>query len=161
MNALSVYITRIFIGGLICFGAMLFSSGSGARREVIRLCCGCLMIILFLTPVGDFSLNLSVLEDLKGSAEEIITGSTEEFQKENYRAIASQLCVYVEEQAEKKGIICDANLTYLIEEGNIMRIKDVSIKGALTDAQKETICDIVEQEIGGHRESVVFMGDVK
>lgn len=50
MTALGKALLRLTAGGLLCAGALSLG-GQGAKKELVRFCCACLMLILVMTAL--------------------------------------------------------------------------------------------------------------
>lgn len=88
MTLLQSWLTRLIVGGFLCFLATA-AAGKGAASEPVRLACACLMILLVLRPGTSLDMQ-EVLSEIE-AAERSITQSVEDAQAERNDRMAQAL----------------------------------------------------------------------
>jgi len=144
MNSLiTSWLLRILIGGILCSIALILA-GDGPRREIVRLCCACLMIVLLLSPLKKGSLpviSAPLQDDTVKLAVDQALQQTEQYQ---YNAISGTICEYIREEAQQMGINCDVRLDYGVDKENIFHIHTVTV---LYDSSQEQILPQLQETI--------------
>ena len=115
MNSIREYLLRLCVGG-ICCAAALTLCGNGAKREITRFACTCVMLLLCFSAFGrlDFS-DLAITEgfDLQETVDDALKDQTAVQQTE----VDLQLAQYIRDYANTLQCICTVRVTSKIEAG--------------------------------------------
>lgn len=113
MSELAVYILRICVGGICCSVAMTLA-GTGAKREITRFACTCVMLLLCFSGIKE--IRFQDLEPLKpslqGTVDEVIQDQLQVQQAETDTALAQ----YIQSQASTMGCNCQVKVQSVLEE---------------------------------------------
>lgn len=153
----SALLVRIFTGGIICTVAMMLA-GDGPRREIVRLCCACLMIILILSPIRGAEWSLEEVLQGGSRVEEEISLGMERVKGQEYGVIAGQLSRWVEEQAAALDIACKAQVEYTVDEESRFTITAIRISGSLDEAQRQAAAQMILRDLGVAEEQLIWQG---
>lgn len=129
---ITVMMTRLFAGGAICTVALILTGG-GAKREIVRLCCACLMIILVLTPVKGASINLSDILEPAKQVEGEIDASLNEARQTQLAQIEAALADYIIRQAAVIEISCTAKVVCDTDSDGQAYIRQVVVYTSLAE----------------------------
>jgi hypothetical protein len=130
---LTGWMVKIFAGGVICAIAMRLS-GDGARREIVRLCGACLMLLLIFAPLKGEAVDFSGILDAKGDVGGQIDAALRENQSREAEAVAAALEQYITELAAARGVTATAAITYRVDADGAMTLTGATVNHAPTDA---------------------------
>ena len=123
----STVLLRFFAGGVVCSLIMTFA-GEGAQREIARILCAALMIILILTPVKQINLSgfdwLQTEETLDFAVSEALKSS----QLAQKRQADEQLRQQIESQAAALGVTCTAAVVSELSEAEVYSVQQVILR---------------------------------
>lgn len=144
----TTYMARLLIGGIICGVAISLCADTG-KKELVRICSACIMIILVLSPFKGESLYKiefgSSIEDTK----EYIAQAVVRSEEEKYNSAAVQINDYIRQRAEDIGINCMPNISWYIGVDGEFTISGVRLKGVSGERSKlEELFLIISQECG-------------
>ena len=152
----TAYMIRIFGGGLICTVAMMLTGG-GAKKEIVRLCCVCIMVIFILTPVKGADIDFESLFSIYDT-KDYVNDTVEKAADYQYSAIAGNICGYISENAEKLGIKCLALLDYEVDENNVFTINAITIRHHPADEQAlSSLREMIASDCGITYEQMTFI----
>ena len=97
MSGVREYLLRLCVGG-ICCAAALTLSGSGAKREITRFACTCVMLLLCFTGLGALDFSDLALSD-GFTLQETVDDALEEQPLQQQAAVDLQLAQYICEYA--------------------------------------------------------------
>ncbi len=114
---ISSLLTRFFAGGVLCCLIMTLA-GEGAQREIARLCCAAVMIVITLSPYAGAGLpDFSVLGN-REALEDTVEQALEESKGEQQRKADENLAALIEAQSQALGAPCRAEvLSSLSDDG--------------------------------------------
>ncbi len=154
---LSALMLRVFAGGLICTAAMLLA-GDGAKKEVVRICCACLMIIFVLTPLTGAQFSLADFSVTQKEVERQIQNGLDEARQSEYNATAAAITDYIRSKSEKLDINCQPQVEYLVDENNVFHITSVTVTHtAVGQSAIDALKKIITDECGVPLEQIYFI----
>lgn len=115
MNGLQEYLLRLCVGG-ICCAAALTLCGTGAKREITRFSCTCVMLLLCFSGFGtlDFS-DLAVPDEF--TLQETVDNALEDRAELQQAEVDLALAAYIRDYAESMSLNCTVRIESYIEEG--------------------------------------------
>ena len=134
MNALTEYLLRVCVGGICCAVATTLS-GAGAKREITRFTCTCVMILLCFSGIGKINfadMNILEQESIQDSVNDALADQMKLQQEETDRALAK----YIEETAIELDCRCKVTVQSTLDEGEY-RISMVILAAAGGTANHE------------------------
>lgn len=133
MSGLREYLLRLCVGG-ICCAAALTLSGSGAKREITRFTCTCVMLLLCFSGFGalDFS-DFSFFDEF--TLQETVDDALENQAEQQKMEVDLALAAYIRDYAGSMHLNCTVRIESYIEDGEycIDRIF-VGTSGGIADA---------------------------
>lgn len=155
MKTLVHVLLRLTAAGALC-GALLSLGGSGAKKEILRFCCACVMLILVLT-----ALQGQTLPELPFSAYEAELGQTvEQARQETMTELLHQtqqgLAQEVVRMAVARGISCEAHVTCALQEGQVMVTQVELLLPELAPAGLQQLMEELPLQLGITREQIVI-----
>ena len=142
------WLLRIFIGGILCSTALILA-GDGPRREIVRLCCACLMIVLLLTPLKNSSLSAISLPLQDDTVKLAVDQALQQAETQRYNAVSGTICDYIRQQAQQLGMNCDVHLDYDVDEETIFHIRTVTVSYEPSQASMlSQLQEIITQDCG-------------
>lgn len=153
-SVITSWLSRIFIGGILCSMALILA-GDGPRREVVRFSCACLMIVLLLTPLKNCSFSNISLPIQDNTVELAVEQALQQANNYQYSAVSGTICDYIRQQAEQLGMTCDVRLNYDVDDENVFHIRTVTVsydpsqQAILSQLQEKIIqdCGVAAQQI--------------
>jgi hypothetical protein len=115
MSGLREYLLRLCVGGICCAVALTLCGG-GAKREITRFSCTCIMILLCFSGFGrlDFSdLNFSDGFTLQETVDDALEDQMQLKQAEVDLALAA----YISDYAKSINLLCKVRVESYIEAG--------------------------------------------
>lgn len=107
---------RLAAGGLLCGGALSLG-GTGARRELVRFCSACVMLILVMTTLQNTSLPQLSYAEQQNVLEQTAEDARLQTLQEVLRQTEADLSREVERLAALENIQCEAHVTCNQQEG--------------------------------------------
>ena len=115
MSGVREYLLRLCVGG-ICCAAALTLSGSGAKREITRFACTCVMLLLCFTGLGALDFSDLALSD-GFTLQETVDDALEEKPLQQQAAVDLQLAQYICEYARTMDCDYTVRVTSQLEDG--------------------------------------------
>ena len=122
---MSVFV-QLAAAGLIC-GMLLTLGGSGGQKELLRLGCACLLVVLLLSEVRgmewtDFDQHAPE-SDLQSQVDECLKQAREVLLQETESALGREL----ERQAAAQGISCTIQVRCKADEEGVVAVETVTV----------------------------------
>lgn len=154
----SSVLLRFFAGGIVCSVIMTFA-GEGAQREIARILCAALMIILILTPVKQIDLSDISWLQAEESLELAVNDAVKSAQTAQKQQADEQLQQQIEEQAAALGFTCRAAVTSELSEDGVYSVQQITLYFA-GDADAATKAQVIQSAalICGIEEEYVLEG---
>ena len=147
---------RFFAGGVLCAIVMIIT-GDGVQREIARIGCAALMIILVFSPMkgGDGPL-LDFHEMEQGLESEVEKAQVTALQAQKQEA-DNRLKEYIASQAQSLGVPCDASILSELSEDGVYTVRQISLAflGQSTPGDKEKVAQMAAGACGIGVECVV------
>ena len=119
-------VLRIFAGGMLCT-LILIIVGDGAQREIARIGCAALMIILILTPAQQFDWSGLSLTQNKQALESTVDDALSTAQQLQKNQADAQLQAQIETQAASLGAPCQAQVLSSLTDG-LYAVRQVTLR---------------------------------
>ena len=132
---ISSMVLRLFAGGVLC-SLILIITGDGAQREIARIGCAALMIILILSPArpvnwSEFSLTQTE-QGLESTVDEALDSARLQQKAQADQQLQTQI---IEAQAAALGVSCQAQVTSDLTGDGVYSVRQVALRFAAgTDA---------------------------
>ncbi len=147
---------RFFAGGVLCALVMILT-GDGVQREIARIGCAALMIILVFYPAQDgktpsFSLS-EVEQNLQIQVDEAQTAALRAQKAE----ADTRLQEYITAQSQGLGTPCQASIVSELSEEGVYSVRQISLSfdGEYTPGDKEKVAQMAASACGIGIECVV------
>ncbi len=145
---LSSWLTRLLVGGVICFACAALA-GKGGLGEPVRLGCACLMIALLLRPPGG-GIDLTAILDAVRDAERTVSMAAEQGESETRKRIAARTGELLTDRLGMEGV----SLSLLCDEA--MNVIGVAVRGEVSD--REAVTRRIAELTGLPPQQIVFEG---
>lgn len=122
----SAFLLRFFAGGVAC-SIIMTLTGEGTQREIARILCAALMIILILTPVKQISLSDFDWLQTEETLESAVNEALESAQSAQKRQADEQLRQQIEGQAAALGVMCCAAIVSELSEEDVYSVQQVTL----------------------------------
>jgi len=154
MEILHSLMVRLFAGGILCAAAMVLAGG-GAKRESVRLCCVCIMMLIVLSPLerADFTLLLEGREDVTHQIESALAGR----QGTQLEAIAGRLEAHITAMAEGTGIACAPIVRCYLDENGVLIIDSVALQGDGVQPEAAQLAQRIAADLGIAEGQIIWM----
>ena len=144
---------RIFIGGVICSLAMILA-GDGAKKEIVRLCCTCLMVVFILSPVKGANFSVSELLGQRESVENEINRGLADAMQQEAAQIALAIEAHIAAKGQSLGLECEVQVVYAVGVENQFDIIKIVVKTSQGDVPGEFI-RVVADDCGISAEKII------
>ena len=118
MKTLIHSLLRLTAAGALC-GALLSLGGSGAKKEILRFCCACVMLILVLTTLQGQTLPELPFSAYEAELDQTVEQARQETMTELLHQTQQGLAQEVVRMAAARGISCEAHVTCALQEGQV------------------------------------------
>lgn len=118
MMGLGKVMLRLVAGGLLC-GAALSLGGSGTRREPVRFCSACVMLILVMTTLQNAPLPQVSYAEQQNALEQTAEDARLQTLQDVLRQTETDLSREVERLAALENIPCEAHVTCQQQETQV------------------------------------------
>ena len=154
MDILHSLMVRLFAGGILCAAAMVLAGG-GAKRESVRLCCVCIMMLIVLSPLerADLTLLLEGRDDVALQIESALAGH----QGTQMEAIAGRLEAHINALAEEVGIACTPAVQCHLDENGALIIDSIAIQGAGAQFEAAQLAQRIAADLGIAERQIIWM----
>ena len=155
MNAL----VQLAAAGLIC--GMLLTLGNGGQKELLRLGCACLLVVLVFSKVRNVDLTdfgLRAYENnLQNQVDEHLESERETLLRETERGLGYEL----ERQAAVQGIVCSVQVCCEVIENDVVTVDAViiSYRSGVRDVLP-ALRDSFAMQLGVEPASIVIQEDI-
>lgn len=132
---ISSMVLRLFAGGVLC-SLILIITGDGAQREIARIGCAALMIILILSPARPVNWSEFSLTQTEQGLESTVDDALDSARLQQKAQADQQLKIQIEAQAAALGVSCQAQVTSDLTTGDgVYSVRQVALRFAAgTDA---------------------------
>lgn len=151
-----VLITRIFAGGIICTLAMMLT-GEGAKKEIVRLGCACLMVILVFTPFRGVSLNTEWLRKSGADISDYVKEGMEKAEQERFESAARNIEAHIVRRAAAEGVECRADVKYHITNEKRFVIDEIRISCGGKSDKREALQKAIEEDCGVSGNQIIWI----
>ena len=125
MDILRTLMVRLFAGGILCAAAMALAGG-GARRESVRLCCVCAMMLIVLSPME--GADLALLPQSRAEVEHQIQLALAGHGETRLEAIARRLESHISDIAGAESISCIPVVQCRLDENGALVIESIALR---------------------------------
>lgn len=131
---ISSMVLRLFAGGVLC-SLILIITGDGAQREIARIGCAALMIILILSPARPVNWSEFSLTQTEQGLELTVDEALDSARLQQKAQADQQLQTQIEAQAAALGVSCQAQVTSDLTGDGVYSVRQVALRFAAgTDA---------------------------
>ena len=157
MSAATGYLLRICVGGICCACAITLS-GEGAKREITRFCCACIMLILCFSCIKQIDLGTfdrSYGSQVQDQVDQALADSAEAQRLQVDASLEQQ----IENQARTLGVVCTAEVQSALD-GGVYTVTRVTLYGA--DGQNIlSLCSWITDQMGVSGDKIIKGGSGK
>ncbi len=155
MKALVHVLLRLTAAGALC-GALLSLGGSGAKKEILRFCCACVMLILVLTALQGQTLPELPFSAYEAELDQTVEQARQETMTELLTKTEQGLAEKVEDMAAAHGIACEAHVTCTQQEGQVTVVQVELLLPELAPAGMQKLMEELPLQLGITREQIVI-----
>lgn len=155
MKTLIHSLLRLTAAGALC-GALLSLGGSGARKEILRFCCACVMLILVLTTLQGQTLPELPFSAYETALDQTVEQARQETLAELLTKTEQGLAEKVEDMAAAHGIACEAHVTCTRREGQVTVVQVELLLPELAPAGLQQLMEELPLQLGITREQIVI-----
>lgn len=155
MKALVHVLLRLTAAGALC-GALLSLGGSGARKEILRFCCVCVMLILVLTALQGQTLPELPFSAYEAELDQTVEQARQETMTELLHQTQQGLAQEVVRMAAARGISCEAHVTCALQEGQVTVTQVELLLPELAPAGLQQLMEELPLQLGITREQIVI-----
>lgn len=155
MKALVHVLLRLTAAGALC-GALLSLGGSGARKEILRFCCACVMLILVLTTLQGQTLPELPFSAYEAELDQTVEQARQETMTELLHQTQQRLAQEVVRMAAACGISCEAHMTCALQEGQVTVTQVELLLPELAPAGLQQLMEELPLQLGITREQIVI-----
>lgn len=155
MKTLIHSLLRLTAAGALC-GALLSLGGSGARKEILRFCCACVMLILVLTALQGQTLPELPFSAYETALDQTVEQARQETLAELLTKTEQGLAEKVEDMAAAHGIACEAHVTCTRREGQVTVVQVELLLPELAPAGMQKLMEELPLQLGITREQIVI-----
>lgn len=141
--------------GVLC-GALLSLGGSGARKEILRFCCACVMLILVLTTLQGQTLPELPFSAYEAELDQTVEQARQETMTELLHQTQQGLAQEVVRMAAARGISCEAHVTCALQEGQVTVTQVELLLPELAPAGLQQLMEELPLQLGITREQIVI-----
>ena len=159
MELIRTWILSVTVSAMVIAVAQALMP-AGAVKKVGQLTGGLILVLGILQPLAGMDYG-----DLYDMVTALPAGAIaqEEAQTHQYEAmkgiIEEELEAYIVDKGEALGADCTAQVTCTPGEGGVPVPEAVTVTGALTPAQRESLADCLEGELGIPRQAQTFYSE--
>lgn len=124
MSAVLGALYKITALGLIC-GALLTLGSSGGQKEILRLGCSCLMVVVLLSVLQKTQLPIPELRRFEGSLQQQVEKTQEEMRKAMLRQTEAELESRLTELASGLQLDCGFTVTCAVDQNGNVTVQQV------------------------------------
>lgn len=155
MKALVHVLLRLTAAGALC-GALLSLGGSGARKEILRFCCACVMLILVLTTLQGQTLPELPFSAYEAELDQTVEQARQETMTELLHQTQQGLAQEVVRMAAARGISCEAHVICALQEGQVTVTQVELLLPELAPAGLQQLMEELLLQLGITREQIVI-----
>lgn len=155
MKTLIHSLLRLTAAGALC-GALLSLGGSGARKEILRFCCACVMLILVLTALQGQTLPELPFSAYEAELDQTVEQARQETMTELLHQTQQGLAQEVVRMAAARGISCEAHVTCALQEGQVTVTQVELLLPELAPAGLQQLMEELPLQLGITREQIVI-----
>lgn len=155
MKTLVHVLLRLTAAGALC-GALLSLGGSGARKEILRFCCACVMLILVLTTLQGQTLPELPFSAYEAELDQTVEQARQETMAELLHQTQQGLAQEVVRMAAARGISCEAHVTCALQEGQVTVTQVELLLPELAPAGLQQLMEEFPLQLGITREQIVI-----
>ncbi len=155
MKTLVHVLLRLTAAGALC-GALLSLGGSGARKEILRFCCACVMLILVLTALQGQTLPELPFSAYEAELDQTVEQARQETMTELLHQTQQGLAQEVVRMAAARGISCEAHVTCALQEGQVTVTQVELLLPELAPAGLQQLMEELPLQLGITREQIVI-----
>ena len=155
MKALVHILLRLTAAGALC-GALLSLGGSGARKEILRFCCACVMLILVLTTLQGQTLPELPFSAYEAELDQTVEQARQETLTELLHQTQQGLAQEVVRMASARGISCEAHVTCALQDGQVTVTQVELLLPELAPAGLQQLMEELPLQLGITREQIVI-----
>lgn len=155
MKTLIHSLLRLTAAGALC-GALLSLGGSGARKEILRFCCACVMLILVLTALQGQTLPELPFSAYEAELDQTVEQARQETMTELLHQTQQGLAQEVVRMAAARGISCEAHVTCALQEGQVTVTQMELLLPELAPAGLQQLMEELPLQLGITREQIVI-----
>lgn len=155
MKTLIHSLLRLTAAGALC-GALLSLGGSGARKEILRFCCACVMLILVLTTLQEQTLPELPFSAYEAELDQTVEQARQETMTELLHQTQQGLAQEVVRMAAARGISCEAHVTCALQEGQVTVTQVELLLPELAPAGLQQLMEELPLQLGITREQIVI-----
>lgn len=155
MKTLIHSLLRLTAAGALC-GALLSLGGSGAKKEILRFCCACVMLILVLTTLQGQTLPELPFSAYEAELDQTVEQARQETMTELLHQTQQGLAQEVVRMAAARGISCEAHVTCALKEGQVTVTQVELLLPELAPAGLQQLMEELPLQLGITREQIVI-----
>lgn len=155
MKTLVHVLLRLTAAGALC-GALLSLGGSGAKKEILRFCCACVMLILVLTTLQGQTLPELPFSAYEAELDQTVEQARQETMTELLHQTQQGLAQEVVRMAAACGISCEAHVTCALQEGQVTVTQVELLLPELAPAGLQQLMEELPLQLGITREQIVI-----
>lgn len=155
MKTLIHSLLRLTAAGVLC-GALLSLGGSGAKKEILRFCCACVMLILVLTTLQGQTLPELPFSAYEAELDQTVEQARQETMTELLHQTQQGLAQEVVRMAAAHGIACEAHVTCTRREGQVTVVQVELLLPELAPAGLQQLMEELPLQLGITREQIVI-----
>lgn len=155
MKTLIHSLLRLTAAGALC-GALLSLGGSGARKEILRFCCACVMLILVLTALQGQTLPELPFSAYEAELDQTVEQARQETMTELLHQTQQGLAQEVVRMAAARGISCEAHVTCALQEGQVTVTQVELLLPELAPAGLQQLMEELPLQLGITREQIMI-----
>lgn len=155
MKTLIHSLLRLTAAGALC-GALLSLGGSGAKKEILRFCCACVMLILVLTTLQGQTLPELPFSAYEAELDQTVEQARQETMTELLHQTQQGLAQEVVRMAAARGISCEAHVTCALQEGQVTVTQVELLLPELAPAGLQQLMEELPLQLGITREQIVI-----
>lgn len=155
MKTLVHVLLRLTAAGVLC-GALLSLGGSGAKKEILRFCCACVMLILVLTALQGQTLPELPFSAYEAELDQTVEQARQETMTELLHQTQQGLAQEVVRMAAARGISCEAHVTCALQEGQVTVTQVELLLPELAPAGLQQLMEELPLQLGITREQIVI-----
>ena len=152
------YLIGVTAAALVCGVVRTFVPEKGTLGAVVKMLLGVLMLLVVLQPVSGMSMDglFDWTEDISADAQTIVSSAESETKEEMHGRIKQETRAYILSKAQSLG----AQLEVAVELSDDVIAKPVAVQitGAVSPYAKQTLMQMIEDDLGIDREAQQWIG---